>query len=75
MQLSMFDEVPAKVVKAKRVKAAPVDMFAGLDLTGGGVAKMGCPSERREALVLRRSGETDEARIDREARENTGRLF
>lgn len=74
-QLSMFDEVPDKVTRARKPKAETVDMFAGENLTGGGVVKMECKSQTRETLVLSRPGETDEQRLAREARERTPRLF
>jgi len=74
-QLSMFEDVPEKVVKPKRVKASSVDMFAGQDLSGGRVTKLECDSPTREALVLRRPGETDAERLEREARERTDTLI
>jgi hypothetical protein len=68
MQLSMFDD-NHKTVRPKRVKARQLDMFAGGDLFGGGVAKADCPSDRLFDLVLAYPDETEDEAREREARE------
>lgn len=75
LQLSMFDEVPNKPVKVRKVKATQLSMFAGHDMSAKAGRAVVPADAKPMALVLAHPDEDEDMARERMARENTGRMF